>query len=151
MLLQSGDPEHLVGQLVKYEYDIFLYGIQAFINRNALEAVDERKHDQTTHMAMAISVHDLIGKVSKDLLEGTSIPSENYLRLQFWPTLDQFCIIQGNLMFLKGVFLFLARSAAYLTKYSAERSEAEICVRKGPFCKHLIIWETIMVGVDGII
>ena len=88
LLLQSGDPENLVdmrelnkGQPVKY--DTFFDHVQAFINRNALEAVSERRHDQTTHMAMAISVHDLIGQVSKDLPEGTAIPSEKYLRLQF--------------------------------------------------------------------
>lgn len=38
---------------------MFFYGVQGFINRNALEAVDERRRDQHTDMDLAISVHDL--------------------------------------------------------------------------------------------
>lgn len=102
ILLQTGDSENLVdlrelnrGKPVKF--DTFFDGVQAFINRNALEAVDERRHEQHTHMALAISVHDLREQVSKNLPEDTAIPSENYFGQ---PTLisNQPFIILGSSM-----------------------------------------------------
>ena len=38
-----------------------------------------------TYMAKAISVHDLVEQVAKRCPEGTAIPSEQWVRLQFWP------------------------------------------------------------------
>lgn len=45
----------------------------------------ERRHDAVTYMAKAISVRDLVEQVAKRCPEGTAIPSEQWVRLQFWP------------------------------------------------------------------
>ena len=48
-------------------------------------AVDERRHDEVLHLAKAISARDLLEQVAAMCPEGTPVPSEQWLRLQFWP------------------------------------------------------------------
>ncbi|KAK6182623.1 hypothetical protein SNE40_010265 [Patella caerulea] len=67
------------------KYDRFFEGVQSYINENSLEAAQERRHDSISRMALAISVPDLIRQVEKTLPPETPIPSETYVRLQFWP------------------------------------------------------------------
>jgi hypothetical protein len=48
-------------------------------------AVHERRHDNATYLARAISVRDLVEQVNKVCPEGTPIPSEQWVRLQLYP------------------------------------------------------------------
>ena len=52
---------------------------------NERTAVHERRHNVVTYMAKAISVCDLVEQVAKRCPECTAIPSEQWVRLQFWP------------------------------------------------------------------
>ncbi|KAK6186795.1 hypothetical protein SNE40_006067 [Patella caerulea] len=71
------------GQIRKY--DPFFEALDSYINRTTLNAAHERRHEAIGRLAVAISVRDLINQVSKDLDPNIPIPSESYLRLQFWP------------------------------------------------------------------
>ena len=66
-------------------YDPFWLACSKFIQENIGQAVDDRRHQQVTHFATAMSVPDLISQVAKSLPEGTPIPCESWVRLQFWP------------------------------------------------------------------
>ena len=48
-------------------------------------AVHERRHDSATYLAKALSVRDLVEQVSKKCPQGTPIPSQQWVRLQFCP------------------------------------------------------------------
>ena len=48
-------------------------------------AVDDRRHDCIAHLAIALSVNDLLSEVSKRVGPDVPIPSPQWLRLQFWP------------------------------------------------------------------
>ena len=48
-------------------------------------AVHERRHDTVTFMAKAISVRDLIQEVTKLCPEGTPVPSQAWVSLNFCP------------------------------------------------------------------
>ena len=48
-------------------------------------AVHQHRHDEVTYMTKEISVHDLVEQVAKRCPESTAIPSEQGVRLQFWP------------------------------------------------------------------
>ena len=90
LMLQSGDTD-LVNDLRAFnegqpeKYDIFWDAIGAFINKYELQAVDDRRHGSIAHMGMAMSIHDLITQVKKDLPEDVGVPSVEWVRLQFWP------------------------------------------------------------------
>ena len=50
------------------------------------KAADDRRHGpDVTHMPIAISISDLIAKVKENLPPDTPIPSEIWVRFQFWP------------------------------------------------------------------
>ena len=70
---------HNKGQPSKY--DKFWEACEAYIYGNMETAVDDRRHDRLEHLAVAMSVPDLLCKVSKRLEPGT----QSWLRLQFWP------------------------------------------------------------------
>ena len=55
------------------------------LNEQVGLAVDDRRHDQVTHIASAVSVRDLWERTVALCPEGTAIPSQEWLRLQFWP------------------------------------------------------------------
>ena len=46
--------------------------------------VQERRHGQVTYLAAALSAQDLLTEVAKRCPESTPIPSEVWLRYQFW-------------------------------------------------------------------
>ena len=47
--------------------------------------VDDRRHGSVTHLAKAISVRDISEQVQEKCPDGTPIPSESWISLQFWP------------------------------------------------------------------
>ena len=65
--------------------------IQKYIESQVETAVSDRRHDAVdhgkfvTHMATAINSSDLYNDVVKKCTEGTNIPSQQWLRWQFWP------------------------------------------------------------------
>ena len=65
------------------KFKLFWEQCKAYLQE--VTAVHERRHDQVTYLAAAISVRDLIEQVKKRCPEGTPIPSEQWTRLQFWP------------------------------------------------------------------
>ena len=64
-------------------YAIFWKECSQFLS--SCTAVHERRHDQVTYMAKAISIQDLIEQVGKNCPENTPIPSEAWVRLNFCP------------------------------------------------------------------
>ena len=65
-------------------YDIFWDHCNQFLNDVGI-AVDDRRHGQVTHLARAISIRDFTAQVKAKCPDGTPIPSEEWVRLQFWP------------------------------------------------------------------
>lgn len=74
---------HNTGQPSRYE--TFFNHAKQYLENVVETAVDERRHDQFTHMAQAMSVPDLLRQVKETCPENTLIPSEQWLRLQFAP------------------------------------------------------------------
>ena len=72
-------PEH------KTKYDVFWNKAEIFLNEDIGTAVDDRRHSQVTHLAKAISISDFREQVEAKCPEGAPIPSDEWLRLQFWP------------------------------------------------------------------
>ena len=88
MLLEMEDPDVVVdlrhlnsGQ----KYDVFGSECQKFLQEDVGSAVDNQRHHCVTHMAKAITVGDLIEQVNARLPAETPVPSESWIRLQFWP------------------------------------------------------------------
>ena len=69
----------------KAMYDAFWDECGKFLEQNIGTAVDDRRHSDVTHIATAISVHDLRDQVAAKCPAGTPVPSVEWLRLQFWP------------------------------------------------------------------
>ena len=67
------------------KYDVFWNNAEMFLSEDIGTAVDERRHSQVTHLAKAISIRDFREQVEAKCPEGTPIPSDEWLRLQFWP------------------------------------------------------------------
>ena len=67
------------------QYDRFYEAARAYIERNALQAADDRRHGTTCHMALAMSVRDFRDRVAETLPEGTPVPSAKWLAFQFQP------------------------------------------------------------------
>uniref|UniRef100_U9TKM5 Uncharacterized protein n=1 Tax=Rhizophagus irregularis (strain DAOM 181602 / DAOM 197198 / MUCL 43194) TaxID=747089 RepID=U9TKM5_RHIID len=94
IMIELGDPEfisdlrHLNSGPTNCKYDTFWnYGKKYFestINETVL-TVDERRHDMIQHLAQAISIRDLRQQVTNLCPPDTEIPSEQWVRLQFWP------------------------------------------------------------------
>ncbi len=70
---------------VKAKYDAFWDECAKFLEHEVGTAVDDRRHGDVTHIAMAISVRDLRDQVAAKCPEGTPVTSVECLRLQFWP------------------------------------------------------------------
>lgn len=66
----------------KSKFNVFWDYCERFLNEEVSVAVDERRHGQITHLARAISLRDFRDQVAP---EDTTIPSLEWLRLQFWP------------------------------------------------------------------
>ncbi|XP_065883057.1 uncharacterized protein [Dysidea avara] len=67
------------------KYDVFWECCSKYLNESIGTAVDDRRHSDVVHLAQAISIRDLRDEVQKKCPEGTSIPSLEWIRLQFWP------------------------------------------------------------------
>ena len=65
------------------KYKVFWEQCKIYLQE--ISAVHERRQEQVTYLAVALSVRDLIDQVKKKCPEGTVIPSEQWTRLQFWP------------------------------------------------------------------
>lgn len=65
------------------KYQVFWEHCKKYIED--CSAVDECRHGETTHLACAMSVRDLVEKVASLCPDGTPIPSRQWVRLQFWP------------------------------------------------------------------
>ena len=74
---------HNKGQSSKY--DKFWEACEQYIHSTVETAVDDRRHDRISHLAVALSVNDLLSEVSKLVGAEVPVPSEQWLRLQFWP------------------------------------------------------------------
>ena len=90
LIIDSQDPDiiddlrqHNKGRPPIYEY--FWEECRNFLEEEAETAVDERRHGNVTHLAKALSTRDLLNNVAKRCPDGTPLPSEQWLRLQFWP------------------------------------------------------------------
>ena len=69
----------------KTKHEGFWAEAEKFINEDIGTAVDDRRHCQVTHLAKAVSIRDFREQVSCRCPEGSAIPSEEWIRLQFWP------------------------------------------------------------------
>ena len=69
----------------KTKFDVFWSECSKFLAEDVGEAVDDRRHDTVTHLAKAISIRDLLEQVKSRCPSDALIPSQEWLRLQFWP------------------------------------------------------------------
>lgn len=67
------------------KYGVFWEICQKYIDLNLETAADERRHESVMHFAIAMSICDLVSEDTKLCPEGTPIPSEKWVYLQFWP------------------------------------------------------------------
>ena len=75
--------QHNKGHPSKYEP--FWETCERYILNSIELAVDDRRHDCIAHLAIALSVSDLLSEVSKTVGSDIPVPSSQWLRLQFWP------------------------------------------------------------------
>ncbi len=86
--LEMEDPEIFLDLRHTNENKEDRYGVfwtQCKVYLDECTAVHERRHESVTYMARAMSVRDLVEQVSKTCPEGTPVPSQQWVRLQFWP------------------------------------------------------------------
>lgn len=89
LLIDMEDPNVVVdlrslntGQVSRY--DLFWNECEKFLHENT--AVNDRRHGTITHLALAISIRDFIAQVKVNSGNpGLLTPSEEWVRLQFWP------------------------------------------------------------------
>lgn len=67
------------------KFDRFWSECECILNEEVGVAVDDRRHTEVTHLASAISIRDLWEHVKERLPADTPVPSQERLRLQFWP------------------------------------------------------------------
>ena len=95
-MLELQDPELVIdlridnkGQPEKFS--VFWKNAKRYIDEAVETAADDRRHNQlvdgdtVVHLAVALSLRDLHKQVSKRCPDETPIPSQEWLRLQFWP------------------------------------------------------------------
>ena len=91
LTMEPEDPRTLVDlREVKHpesrtKFDSFWDEAQKYINEDLGAAVDDRRHGEVTHLGKAISIRDLWEQVRSRCPADTATPSEEWLRLQFWP------------------------------------------------------------------
>ena len=74
--INPGRPSH---------FEAFWKGVDILLEEYG-KAVDDRRHGpDVAHLPIAISISDLIKKVAEKLPCGTPVPSEPWVRFQFWP------------------------------------------------------------------
>eukprot|EP00731_Ephydatia_muelleri_P035700 Em0149g6a len=69
----------------KTTYNVFWNEAATYFNEGVGTAVDDRRHSVVTHLSIAISIRDFREQVKARCAEGTLIPSDEWIRLQFWP------------------------------------------------------------------
>ena len=67
------------------KFDHFWQVCDTVLNEEIDTAVDDRRHSEVAHLASALSVRDLFERVSRRIPDGAPVPSQEWLRLQFWP------------------------------------------------------------------
>ena len=76
ILMEPEDPHTVVdlrevkSQETKTKYDVFWDEAKKYINEEIGVAVDDRRHNEVTHMAKAISVRDLCEQVASKCPQG---------------------------------------------------------------------------------
>ena len=90
LALDSQDPDlvydlRTLNEGRRAKYDDFWKAADAFINRQALAAVEDRHHGLGCHMALALSIPDYVAQVAKTIPPGSPIPTPSWVRLQFYP------------------------------------------------------------------
>ena len=90
LIIDTQDPE-IVDDLRHHNkgcpcmYDRFSDECRKYLDEEVETAVDERRHGSATHLAKALSTRDLLSNVAQRCPDSTPLPSEQWLRLQFWP------------------------------------------------------------------
>lgn len=69
----------------KTKFDVFWDEARKYNDEDLGVAVDDRRQSEVTHLGKAISIRDLIEQVGARCPADTAIPSEEWIRLQFWP------------------------------------------------------------------
>ena len=91
LTMESEDPNTVVdlqevkNKDLRTKFEVFWSEAQKYINEDLGMALDDRRHGKVTHLVKDISIRDLKEQVSQRCPPGTGIPSEQWLRLQFWP------------------------------------------------------------------
>ena len=75
---------HLAGRQAKF--DTFWNEAKKFLQEDIGVAVDDRRHSTVVHVAKGVSVRDLREQVISRCPEGTPVPSDEWICLQFVPT-----------------------------------------------------------------
>jgi len=69
----------------KTKYEVFWKEAKKNLDEGLGTAVDDRQHLEVTHLSTALSIRDFKEQVQARCPEGTAVPCEEWLRLQFWP------------------------------------------------------------------
>ena len=67
------------------KFEHFWEKARDFLTEEMDTAIDDWQHGEIVYLAKAISVRDFREQVAQRCPTGTSVPSEERLRLQFWP------------------------------------------------------------------
>ncbi len=83
------DLRKLNGKPESTHFDAFWAELSTFLEETN-PAVDDRRHGETLHMPVAVSIRHLREVITERLMqkfpsENKPIPSEEWIRLQFWP------------------------------------------------------------------
>ena len=81
--------DHFSGRQSKF--DVFWQRAKEYLEEDVGTAVDDRRHSTVLHIAKAISVRDLCERVAARCPDGTPIPSDEWIRLQFAPVCVSAC------------------------------------------------------------
>lgn len=83
------DLRRLNGKPTTSKFDAFWQELAIYLEEITL-AVDDRRHGETLHMPLAVSIRDLHNQITLRLTQKLSeeipaVPSVEWMRLQFWP------------------------------------------------------------------
>ena len=81
--------DHFSGRQSKF--DVFWQRAKEYLEEDIGTAVDDRRHSTVLHVAKAISVRDLRERVAARCPDGTPVPSDEWIRLQFAPVCVSAC------------------------------------------------------------
>ncbi|CAG2243123.1 unnamed protein product [Mytilus edulis] len=128
------------------KYNEFLSECQNYINEKLELAVDDRRHDKIdkggdviTHLADAFSVRDLYEQVKAKLAPNILVPSQQWLRWQFWPRHANFQSSHRYTGKLKVKFMIQSRQfrKTHVDMHYASaifRYQKEFAIMYKPFC-----------------